>query len=46
MPGVHFTGRGAITHSLVMRGKTGTVRRITAEHSWDHLMKFSAVQYD
>ncbi|MGE4503789.1 MAG: class II fructose-bisphosphatase [Desulfovibrionaceae bacterium] len=46
MPAVRFTGRGATTHSLVMRGKTGTVRRIIAEHSWDHLMQFSAVKYD
>ncbi|MBU1248955.1 MAG: class II fructose-bisphosphatase [Proteobacteria bacterium] len=46
MPAVRFSGRGATTHSLVMRGKTGTVRRIIAEHSWDHLMQFSAVKYD
>ncbi len=46
MPAVRFTGRGATTHSLVMRGKTGTVRRIIADHSWKHLMQFSAVKYD
>lgn len=46
LPDVRFTGRGATTHSLVMRGKSGTVRRIIAEHSWEHLMKFSAVKYD
>jgi len=29
-----------------MRGKTGTIRYIEAIHSWDSLMKFSAVKYD
>ncbi len=46
LSGVHFSGHGGRTHSLVMRGKTGTVRRIEASHSWDRLMRFSAVQYD
>jgi fructose-1,6-bisphosphatase II len=44
--GVRYTGRGAITHSLVIRGKTGTVRYIESHHNWDKLMKFSAVKYD
>lgn len=46
LAGVKYTGQGAITHSLVMRGKTGTIRRIEARHSWDKLMRFSAVAYD
>lgn len=46
LPGVRFTGRGAVTHSLVMRGKTGTVRRIEAFHSFDQLMRISAIGYD
>src|SRR6056297_741452 len=46
LPGVNFTGQGGKTYSLVMRGKTGTVRRIEANHSWERLMRFSAVQYD
>ncbi len=46
LPGVTFTGRGAITHSLVMRGKTGTIRRIEASHRWEKLMRFSAIKYD
>ncbi|WP_243310138.1 class II fructose-bisphosphatase [Fundidesulfovibrio agrisoli] len=46
LEGVSFTGRGAVTHSLVLRGKTGTMRRIESHHTWDKLMKFSAVKYD
>ena len=33
------------THSLVLRGKTGTIRRITSTHQWDKLMRFSAIKY-
>lgn len=33
--GVHFTGQGARTESLVMRSKTGTVRRVIATHRFD-----------
>ncbi len=46
LPGVKYSGSGAQTYSLVLRGKTGTVRRIQAMHSWDKLMRFSAVDYD
>jgi fructose-1,6-bisphosphatase II len=46
LEGVSFTGRGAVTHSLVLRGKTGTMRRIESHHTWDKLMAFSAVKYD
>jgi len=46
LEGVSFTGRGAVTHSLVLRGKTGTMRRIESHHTWDKLMKFSSVKYD
>jgi fructose-1,6-bisphosphatase II len=44
--GVRYTGLGSITHSLVMRGKTGTVRRVESHHKWDRLMRFSAIKYD
>ncbi|MGI8588750.1 MAG: class II fructose-bisphosphatase [Chloroflexia bacterium] len=30
--GVHFFSQGATTHSIVMRGKTGTIRSISAQH--------------
>lgn len=43
--GVTYTGSGATTHSLVLRGKTGTIRRITSTHQWDKLMRFSAIKY-
>ncbi len=32
--GVVYTGSGAITHSLLIRGKTGTVRYIEARHDF------------
>jgi len=44
--GVVYGRDGAVTHSMVMRGKTGTIRHIEARHSWDKLMRFSAVKYD
>ncbi|EGJ50420.1 class II fructose-bisphosphatase [Desulfocurvibacter africanus] len=44
--GVRYTGLGATTYSLSMRGKTGTVRWIEASHKWDTLMQFSSVKYD
>jgi fructose-1,6-bisphosphatase II len=44
--GVDYTGSGAITRSLVIRGKTGTVRYLESLHQWDRLMRFSSVKYD
>jgi fructose-1,6-bisphosphatase II len=35
LKGVRFYARGAETHSIVMRAKTGTVRFITALHNFD-----------
>ena len=46
LKGVRYTGDGAITHSLVIRGKTGTVRRMESFHKWEKLMRISAVKYD
>lgn len=37
MDGVKFTGRFATTQSLVMRSRTGTIRRISSRHSLDKL---------
>ncbi|MEW6403233.1 MAG: class II fructose-bisphosphatase [Chloroflexota bacterium] len=45
MPGVHYTSEGASTASIVMRGKTGTIRKIYAEHRLDKLREISAVAY-
>ncbi|RNC28900.1 MAG: Fructose-1,6-bisphosphatase class 2 [Candidatus Dichloromethanomonas elyunquensis] len=39
--GVIFSGDGATTHSLVMRGKTGTVRFIEARHYFDKKPKYA-----
>jgi fructose-1,6-bisphosphatase II len=44
--GIRFTGRQAVTHSLVMRGKTGTIRHMESYISLEKLMRFSAVKYD
>jgi len=33
--GTRFFGRGAVTHSVVMRAKSGTVRRIESVHHFD-----------
>ncbi|MBS4024588.1 MAG: class II fructose-bisphosphatase [Clostridia bacterium] len=35
LKGVQFTGKGATTHTLVMRFKTGTIRFIEAIHRFD-----------
>jgi fructose-1,6-bisphosphatase class II len=35
LEGVKFKPWGAVTHSLVMRSESGTVRHITAEHHFD-----------
>lgn len=45
LPGVHYTSAGATTDTIVMRGKTGTIRRIHAEHRWDKLMAISQIEY-
>ncbi len=44
--GVHYDSKGATTQSLVMRSKSGTVRRIDARHRLQKLREFSAVDFD
>ena len=39
--GVTFTAQGALTHTVVMRGKTGTVRFIEARHRFDKKPKYA-----
>jgi fructose-1,6-bisphosphatase II len=34
LKGVEYTGKGARTHSLMMRSRTGTIRYIDAFHTW------------
>tara|TARA_Y100001934_G_C12163167_1_gene682960 strand:- start:386 stop:997 length:612 start_codon:yes stop_codon:yes gene_type:complete len=43
--GVRFTAEGAVSDSLVMRSKSGTVRRIEATHNIDKLSEFSSVDF-
>lgn len=45
LPGVRYTRGGATTSSLVMRGRTGTIRTIHAEHRFDRLREMSFVPY-
>lgn len=41
LKGVVFFGGGAVTHSVVMRSETGTVRYITAHHDFKRKPKYS-----
>ena len=43
--GVKYTQSGAITDSIVMRSRSGTVRRVEATHAFDKLEKFSGREY-
>lgn len=45
MPGVRFSSTGAYTHSLVMRSKSGTVRRVDAHHKLEKLQEFSVIPF-
>src|SRR5947209_275059 len=43
--GVHYDARGATTESLVMRSKSGTVRRIDARHRLPKLREFASIEF-
>lgn len=43
LPGVRRYSGGAVTHSIVMRSKSGTIRRIQAEHNFTRKTGFKAV---
>jgi fructose-1,6-bisphosphatase II len=45
LPGVRYTASGPTTSSLVMHGKTGTVRTVHAEHRWNRLLEISSLAY-
>lgn len=45
LEGVSYFSHGAKTDSLVMRGLTGTVRRITSTHRLDKLSEISSIPY-
>jgi fructose-1,6-bisphosphatase II len=44
LQGVHYTARGATTESLVMRSRSGTVRRIHARHDRAKLREISGAR--
>jgi fructose-1,6-bisphosphatase II len=45
LSGVRYDSRGAVTDSIVMRSRSGTVRRIEAYHAFDKLRALSADRY-
>jgi fructose-1,6-bisphosphatase II len=45
LEGVRYTRDGAVTDSLVMRSRSGTVRRIEAEHAFEKLSRVSSLEY-
>ncbi|MEY2474697.1 MAG: fructose,6-bisphosphatase [Actinomycetota bacterium] len=45
MRGVHYDSKGATTQSLVMRSKSGTVRRIDARHRLEKLQEYSQIEF-
>ena len=46
LKGVRYWGDGASTESLVMRSRSGTIRKIQSTHRWQKLMRYSAVKFD
>ena len=44
--GVRYWGTGASTQSLVMRSKSGTIRKVDATHKWQKLMTYSSLKFD
>ena len=45
LKGVHYDSRGATTHSLVMRSKSGTVRTVNARHHLDKPNDYAAIEF-
>jgi len=43
--GVDFHGNGAVTHSVMMRSKTGSIRYMDAYHNLKKLREFSSVDF-
>jgi len=46
MAGVRYSGGVAMTHSLVMRGRSGTIRKVESEHQLWKLRAYSAINFD
>ena len=45
LKGVLYHDSGAVTDSIVMRSRTGTIRRVEAEHSFEKLETYSRIAY-
>jgi fructose-1,6-bisphosphatase II len=45
LQGVHYDHGRPTTQSLVMRSKSGTVRRIDARHQLEKLQEFSSIPF-
>jgi fructose-1,6-bisphosphatase II len=45
LPGVRFDSGGCTTDSLVMRSRSGTVRRINGRHRLEKVNEYSAIKY-
>jgi fructose-1,6-bisphosphatase II len=43
--GVRYTKTGAVTDSIVMRSRSGTVRRVEAEHAFEKLFELAGERY-
>ena len=43
--GVRYTRTGAVTDSIVMRSRSGTVRRVEAEHAFEKLSELAGERY-
>jgi fructose-1,6-bisphosphatase II len=46
MDGVRYGPSRAVTQSIVMRARSGTIRTITSEHRLSKLKTYSTVDYD
>jgi fructose-1,6-bisphosphatase II len=44
--GVQYMRHGATTESLVMRGKSGTIRYVKARHTFHKLMEYSSIDFE
>jgi fructose-1,6-bisphosphatase II len=45
LAGVRYSAEGAVTDSIVMRSRSGTVRRITASHALEKLSALTGLEY-
>lgn len=45
LAGVAYTAGGAVTDSLVMRGKSGTTRWVKARHNLDKVAEYASIDY-